>query len=116
VSLDQPVLVAPPLELVEGRDQLDDGGEVADPQPFLFGGPEESLANPVTLRLPDSSNRRVPLFRLPETTTEKQGVPTWWQLDRSTREELLVLLTQLIGHNVPRSCANDERGWPDEWR
>jgi hypothetical protein len=34
-SLDQPLVVVPPLELLEGLDQLVDGGEVADSQQVL---------------------------------------------------------------------------------
>ena len=42
------------------------------------------------------------------------GIPNWRQLDPNTRQDLLALLTQMIGHHVPRSCASDERGVPDE--
>ena len=48
MSLDQPWVVVPPLELLEGLDQLDDGGEVADPQQVLFQGPDEAFRDAVT--------------------------------------------------------------------
>jgi hypothetical protein len=35
-------------------------------------------------------------------------------LDPNTREELLAVLTHMIGHHVPTSCASDERRGPDE--
>ena len=50
LSLDQPWVVVPPLELLEGLDQLSDGGEVMDPQPVLFEGPDEAFREAVGLR------------------------------------------------------------------
>src|SRR5262249_420819 len=53
----QPVVVVPPLELLEGLDQLDDGGEVADPEQVLFEGPDKAFGDAVALRLPDEARR-----------------------------------------------------------
>ncbi len=61
-----------------------------------------------------SSTRRAPLFVLPATTAKDRGIPNWRQLDPNTREDLLSLLIQMIGHHVPRSCASDARRGPDE--
>jgi hypothetical protein len=61
-----------------------------------------------------SSTPSAPLFVLPATTPKKRSIPNWRQLDPNTRQDLLALLTQMIGHQVPRSCASDERGVPDE--
>jgi hypothetical protein len=49
VSLEQPLVVVPPLELLEGLDQLGDGGEVADPKPVPFEGPDEAFRDAVGL-------------------------------------------------------------------
>jgi hypothetical protein len=49
MSLDQPLVVVPPLELLEGLDQLDDGREVMDPQQVLFEGPDEAFRDAVGL-------------------------------------------------------------------
>jgi hypothetical protein len=61
-----------------------------------------------------SSTPSAPLFVLPATAPKKRGIPNWRQLDPNTRQDLLALLTQMIGHHIPRSCASDERGVPDE--
>jgi hypothetical protein len=63
-----------------------------------------------------SSTRSAPLFVLPPATPKKREIPNWRQLDPNTRQDLLALLTQMIGHHVPRSCASGERGVPDESR
>src|SRR5262249_61328890 len=60
MSPDQPLVVVPPLELLEGLDQLDDGGEVADPQQVLFQGPDGAFSDAVALRLPDEARRAGP--------------------------------------------------------
>jgi hypothetical protein len=41
------LVVVPPLELSEGLEQLDGGGEVADPQQVLFEGPDEAFCDAV---------------------------------------------------------------------
>jgi hypothetical protein len=48
------------------------------------------------------------------TMGKSRRIPNWRQLDHSLQEELLVLLTAMIGHHVPSSRASDERGVPDE--
>jgi hypothetical protein len=55
-----------------------------------------------------------PLFIGSTKTAKTRHVPHWRQLDPNTREELLTLLTRMIGHHVPTSRASDERGVPDE--
>jgi hypothetical protein len=62
------------------------------------------------------SARNVPLFVRPATRAKGRGIPNWRRLDRITREDLLALLTQMIGHHVPRSRASDEMEVPDEPR
>jgi hypothetical protein len=61
-----------------------------------------------------SSTHSVPLFVLPATTPKQRRIPSWRLLDLSTRQELLALLTQMIGHHVPGSRVSDERVVPDE--
>jgi hypothetical protein len=61
-----------------------------------------------------SSTRSTPLLALPATTAKKRGIPTWRLLDSNTQQDLLAVLTQMIGHHVPRSCATDQKGVPDE--
>jgi hypothetical protein len=61
-----------------------------------------------------SSTRIAPLFVLPGTTPKKRRIPSWQQLDSNTRQDLLALLTQMIGHHIPKSRVGDERGVPDE--
>jgi hypothetical protein len=55
-----------------------------------------------------------PLFVSSATTAKQPKIPNWEQLDPSTRQDLLALLTQMISQQLPRSCASDERGLPDE--
>ena len=50
MALDQPLVVVPPLELLEGLDQLGDDREVMDPQPVPFEGPDEAFRQTVGLR------------------------------------------------------------------
>ena len=61
-----------------------------------------------------SLDPQLPLFVAPVQNFGQAGNSTLEQLDRSTQEDLLALLTQMIGHHVPTSCASDERGVPDE--
>src|SRR5690348_14351571 len=57
MELDQPLLIAPPLELAEGLDQIGDRGEVPDPEQVLLQGPDEALRDPVSFGLPDEARR-----------------------------------------------------------
>jgi hypothetical protein len=61
-----------------------------------------------------NSIRSPPLFVYPTKTAKNRHVPQWQQLDRRTREDLLALLTQMVGHHIPTSFPSDERGVPDE--
>ncbi len=60
------------------------------------------------------SSRSGPPFARQVSTAKKRGIPNWRHLDPNTREDLLALLTQMIGHHVPKSCARDETEVPDE--
>jgi len=53
-------------------------------------------------------------FLRPVMMAKSRGIPNWRQLDHSIQEELLALLTAMIGHHVPSSRASDERRVPDE--
>ena len=55
-----------------------------------------------------------PLFVRSATMAKNRGIPNWRQLDPNTQEDLLALLTQIIGHHAPTSRASDERKVPDE--
>jgi hypothetical protein len=62
------------------------------------------------------STRIAPLLVRPGSKAKHRGIPNWQWLDPRTREDLLALLAQMIGHHVPSSRASDETGVPDEPR
>jgi hypothetical protein len=59
--------VAPPPELVEGLDQLDDGGEAADPEQVLFQGLDDASATP----LPSGSRTKLGELAMPSNFSSR---------------------------------------------
>jgi hypothetical protein len=47
VAVDQPLLVVPPLEIPQGRDQLAVDGKHPDPEQVLFQSDEPDSVSPV---------------------------------------------------------------------
>jgi hypothetical protein len=86
MALDQPLLGVPPLEFPEGLDQIDDGGEVADPQQDLFEGPDEAFRDAFALGLPDEARE----LTMPRKTSSAwksslmEALPWSWRIARPT--------------------------------
>ncbi len=55
-----------------------------------------------------------PPFSSPTPALDPSEIPDWNRLDPDLQQALVVLLTQMIGNHLPRSCARDGRGVADD--